>query len=310
MGGSMSIPNQEKWSAAERAVGQGHFDQAVRLLAQDAILDASGRRLAIDLHDRLTARCTHAIQANQWRTAIDSLGCLRDLEGSSSHVERLRADLETGLSSWVEQLIEADRFEEIEQLCRMAGSSKLELPSIEKIHSQISLIQGAKKLVALGRFAEAENSLQAYADSKGFFLGAIRKIQEGHEQAKKLLAELHRAAEANQWDVVLSTADKVLSISNRHPMAFSMRQRAIAELAAQGKKPRNRESRKEDGNCIQCTQYPCRRTLCEEWRIARGRHPHADPLDRWCRGLWPMRFDRSGDWPSRSRQSGRACDRR
>lgn len=53
----MSVPRRELLQAAEQAVGQGRLGQAVRLLSGEAIHDVSGRRLAIDLHDQLVARC-------------------------------------------------------------------------------------------------------------------------------------------------------------------------------------------------------------------------------------------------------------
>ena len=78
----MSVPRRELLQAAEQAVGQGRLGQAVRLLSGEAIHDVSGRRLAIDLHDQLVARCRLSIQSSAWIIAIDHLQWLRDLKGS------------------------------------------------------------------------------------------------------------------------------------------------------------------------------------------------------------------------------------
>ena len=234
----MSSQRQQLLIAAEQAVGQGRLDQAVRLLSGELTNDLPGRRLAIDLHEQLVNRCRDAIRRFDWRTAVDQLRLLRELEGESNHLDRLVNELRTSAEQNSRQYALDGRFDEIESLCSILSSAGIHFGSMEQFQSSIQSIRSARKLAALGRFAEAETQLRQghIGVQEQWIENEITWLQQGHEQTKVLLAKLHQATESNRWDEASKLADEILHKASRHPLALQMRQRAALELAAQGKK--------------------------------------------------------------------------
>lgn len=234
----MSIPRHDNWVAVEQAVGQGQLDQAVRLLTAEPVLDAAGRRLAIDLHDQLVDRFRVSIDREQWLQALNHLVLLRELEGVSPQYIRMLGDLQIASGRWAEACMRAENLEEIEALHQWSDNASIPLPAIKQLHLQVYSIQGAKKLAALGRFAEAEQALTENRQDSEWIQNWKGKFERDHEACKTLLAELHHASESQDWEATLKVAEQILTIAGRHPMALSMKQRAMAELAAKGGNPR------------------------------------------------------------------------
>ncbi len=234
----MSAHRQQLLIAAEQAVGQGRLDQAVRLLSGELTNDLPGRRLAIDLHEQLVQRCREAIRRIDWRTAVDQLRLLRELEGESNQLDRLVHELRSSAEQQSRQFAIDGRFDEIESLCSILSSAGIHFGSMEQFQSAIQSIRSARKLAALGRFAEAETQLRQghLGVQEPWIENEIKWLQKGHEQTKTLLAKLHQATESNRWDEASKLADELLQVASRHPLALQMRQRAALELAAQGKK--------------------------------------------------------------------------
>ncbi len=236
----MSQTRREWLFAAEQALGSGRFDQAVRLLSSEAVQDASSRRLAIDLHHRLAENCRHAIEEGRWSNALENLRWLFDLEGDSNSWSELHSHLSKAIDPWVGERMSGERFAE-SRACPSAGIiSWTFLPALERSISEISVIRSARKLAALGRYAEAEQCLFEKEGSKEstFLLQEADRLRACHEKTKGLLGSLNQSAEDRDWNKVLKLSDELLVLASRHPSAIQWRQRAVAELAAQGIDPK------------------------------------------------------------------------
>ncbi len=236
----MSQTRREWLFAAEQALGSGRFDQAVRLLSSEAVQDASSRRLAIDLHHRLAENCRQAIEEGRWSNALENLRWLFDLEGDSNSWSELHSHLSKAIDPWVGERMSGERFAEVEHVHQLASSLGLSYPVLERSISEISVIRSARKLAALGRYAEAEQCLFEKENSKEstFLLQEADRLRACHEKTKGLLGTLNQSAEAKDWNKVLKLSDELLVLASRHPSAIQWRQRAVAELAAQGIDPK------------------------------------------------------------------------
>lgn len=99
-----------------------------------------------------------------------------------------------------------------------------------------------------------------------------KRLDVEHAKAKKLTAEMHQALEAKDWNSVVNLSEQLLGVSNRHPMALQMRQRAITEARLEGKNTRKFMSLaiKWPSQCLTPARTPNRVLL-----IATAKQSHA-----------------------------------
>lgn len=234
----MNANRNQMIEAANQAAIQGQLEQAVRLLANESSAGQNGRRLAIELHDRISRALEESLAVSDWDQVVAQWRLLLELEGDSPQLLAVQKRIESQLIDWSKARFRDGSLDELDRVLHQIGGVRPAGPFLQEILFASSTVRSAKKLSSLGRYAEAEAQLQGISRDfgDGWLDACIEQLRAEHERTKHLLVEIHRAAEKKQWQDVALHAESLLVIAHRHPVAYQLGQRARAELAAMGRK--------------------------------------------------------------------------
>ncbi len=223
---------------AEEAIRQGNLDRAIELLSTDLDTGLAGRRLAVDISEKLVADFHKSLLDANWTKCTTAVQQLRQLCGETQQLQRLRSELMAEIAIWCQKQMAQNNLNAVDEAIAALKSAHLSSQELEALLATVQAIRSANRLSALGRFAEAELQLESLPKELISLevRTAIAKIQSDHEQTKSLLADLNTAQSRDKWQEANDICEKILNLAIRHPLALHVRKQALLELKARGNK--------------------------------------------------------------------------
>jgi hypothetical protein len=239
----MFPPWRFKLRQAQVALDEGRLDEAAQIAGRAELNEyLPVRQLLGQVSQQLSRRALERAAAGDFATAWRDLDSARGLAGETADWQRLQQAVADVAISDVLTHLKASDFHGA--AARLEALNKRRMPGVglQTLTEVAKRLESASKLLARGKFAEAEAQLVAAIalrpDLK-LIEEQLHACRERVERSRALSEQLHAAIAAAEWTKVAALAGELLEIAPEHRVARDARRRAWAEVGQRAEDSRH-----------------------------------------------------------------------
>ncbi len=244
---------------ARAACQSGRFDEAGAMLADAKLREfLPAKQLAQQVADKILERAESRFAVGDSAAGWRDLNAADRLGGNGEAVNRIRHNYANQSLSEVRRYLAANQSAPALARLEKLNQRGLADERIRECQQVATLMQEAEVYSARGHISEAVTAVKRAAavaalqqkepgimdEVAAHLHSEQQRLAAAAEECHRLSAEMHAALTAEDWSVVLSTADALLAIAPQHVAASQARRRAwkavgmnVTQLHAGGRQP-------------------------------------------------------------------------